>query len=247
MNISIITAVMNRENTIFDCIQSLRNQTFDNIEHVIQDGGSTDRTIEIIKQSSIVNTNFVTEPDIGIYDALNRGIVRCSGDIIGVLHSDDILAEIDTLEKVIDAFSDKTVDGVYGDLDYVAFSDTSKILRKWRAGNFSKNMLRRGWMPPHPTLFLRRDVFTAFGSYDARMQISGDYEAMMRYLILGNINLHYIPEVLVKMRVGGASNGSLRKLLLKTKEDYEVIRRYKLGGIKTLTQKKLSKLHQIQY
>lgn len=239
-----ITAVLNRENTIGSCIGSLSEQTYSNFEHIVQDGGSTDETTKIVEQSPIVDTSFVSEPDNGIYDAINRGIGRASGDIIGVLHSDDMLAHSRVLEKVLTLFEDPNVSGVYGDLDYIAKNDPQKILRKWRPGDFHLTKLQHGWMPPHPTLFLRKAVYANFGAYDVNMKISADYEAVIKYLILGRIKLKYIPEVLVKMRVGGASNGSLKKLYRKTTEDYAVIRRYKIGGLKTLSLKKISKLKQ---
>lgn len=244
MKISLITAVYNRTNTIGHTIKSVQSQTFSNIEHVIQDGGSTDGTLETIQQMKTNTCRFVSEPDTGIYDAINRGIVRASGDVIGLLHSDDFFADDRVLDRVARAFADDTVDGVYGDLDYVAVDDPTRVVRRWRSGEYSPSKLQRGWMPPHPTLYLRREVFDRWGLYDTNFRIAADYDAILRYLLRGRINIAYVPEVLVKMRVGGESNRSIGRILLKSREDLQAIRRNGVGGVGTLACKNLSKLPQ---
>lgn len=244
MKISIVTAVFNRVDTVADALRSVEAQSYQNVEHVIQDGGSKDGTLELIRKHHGSSRDLVSEPDAGIYDAINKGISRASGDVIGLMHSDDFFAHDKVLERVAEAFHDPAVNGVYGDLDYVSASDTNKIIRRWRSGSYHPVLLKRGWMPPHPTLYLRREVFDRWGLYDTSMRIAADYEAMLRYLVKGDIRLAYIPEVLVKMRVGGESNRSLSRILQKSREDYTAMRRHGVGGINTLLAKNFSKLEQ---
>lgn len=244
MKISIVTAVFNRVGTISDALRSIESQSYQNVEHIIQDGGSADGTLDVIRQFSASSDQLVSEPDAGIYDAINKGISRASGEIIGLMHSDDFFADDTVLEQVAEAFRDQEIDGVYGDLDYVSASDTGRVVRRWRSGVYHRELLKRGWMPPHPTLYLRREVFDRWGLYDTSMDISADYEAMLRYLARGDISLAYIPEVLVKMRVGGESNRSFSRIVQKSREDYIALRRYGVGGINTLLAKNFSKLEQ---
>lgn len=244
MKISVITAVYNRADTIGGAIKSIRSQSYSNFEHVIQDGGSSDGTLEVVQNEADDCAAIVSEKDAGIYDAINRGIQRATGDVIGLMHSDDFFADADVLSKVAEAFGESTIDGVYGDLQYVAANDPSRIVRHWRSGQYDPALLKRGWMPPHPTLYLRRNVFERFGLYDTSFSIAADYDAMLRYLVRGQISLAYIPEVLVKMRLGGESNRSLERILRKSREDLRAIRKNGVGGIGTLAAKNFSKLRQ---
>lgn len=182
--------------------------------------------------------------DGGIYDALNRGIARATGDAVGLLHSDDELAHRDALAHVAQAFRDPRVDGVYGDLVYVAKDNPDRVIRYWQAGAYAPERLRRGWMPPHPTLFLRRSVFERYGAYDTAFRIAADYEAILRWLTQADLHLAYLPEVLVRMRLGGESNGSFRRILRKSREDLRAIRRHEVGGLDVLAAKNFSKLGQ---
>jgi glycosyltransferase involved in cell wall biosynthesis len=246
MKISIITAVYNRHTTIGGALDSLHTQTHPNIEHIIIDGGSTDGTLERLRQTLAPNTHLVSEPDGGIYDALNKGCARATGDIIGLLHSDDWLADPHVLADVAQAFT-PGVDAVYGDLDYVSAKDPSHIVRHWQAGPYSRNRLKQGWMPPHPTLFIRRSFLShhspAGQPYDISLRIAADYEAMLRWFAAG-LRPAYIPRVLVKMRTGGVSNRSLARILQKSREDLTAMRRHNIGGLPTLAAKNLSKLPQ---
>lgn len=244
MKVSVVTAVFNRAETVAAAIDSVQFQSLVDVEHVIQDGGSTDGTIEIIQQRARANTSFASERDGGIYDAINRGIERATGDAIGLMHSDDMFAHALVLERVATAFANPAVDGVYGDLQYVAADDPNRVIRHWRSGEYHPALLARGWMPPHPTLYLRREVFDRYGLYDTSFRIAADYDAMLRYLVKGKIKLAYIPEVLVKMRVGGESNRSLGRILLKSREDLRALRNNDVGGIGTLAAKNLSKISQ---
>lgn len=245
MKISIVTAVFNRVDTIGQAIKSVQSQIGADVEHVIKDGGSTDGTVAEV-ESRIAGTDsvFISAPDSGIYDALNQGVETSSGDIIGLMHSDDFFADTHVLAKVAKQFEDPKVQGVYGDLDYVSALDTSKIVRRWRSGPFDRKKLSRGWMPPHPTLYLRRDVFETWGAYDTSYRISADYDAILRWLWDGQIRLSYIPEVMVKMRVGGESNRSLGRILQKSREDYRALKTNGVGGAGVLLAKNLSKIRQ---
>ena len=247
LRISIITATFNSAETVRDALVSVATQTHPNIEHLIQDGGSTDETLKIIEAFGSERTKVVSEPDSGIYDALDRGIARASGDIIGVLHSDDFFANAEVLSWVAQAFSaDPDLDAVYGDLEYVSSRDPDRIIRYWKAGGFDRKKLRNGWMPPHPTLFVRRHVLDNYGDYDRSMCIAADYDAMLRWLNIFQINIAYLDHTLVKMRVGGASNRSLGAILRKSGEDLRAIRRNKTGGMTTLALKNLRKLGQFR-
>ncbi|TNF63403.1 MAG: glycosyltransferase, partial [Rhodobacteraceae bacterium] len=176
--------------------------------------------------------------------AINRGIERATGEVIGLMHSDDVFADDEVLASVAETLARTGADGVYGDLDYVSARDPSRRIRRWRSGGYDARSLRRGWMPPHPTLYLRREVFLRFGTYDTGFRIAADYDAMLRYLVTGEVRLAYIPRVLVRMRLGGASNRSLANLVQKSREDYRAIRRNGVGGAGTLALKNLRKIGQ---
>jgi len=244
MKISVVTVVYNRARTIGEAMESVQRQTYVDVEHIVQDGGSSDGTIQKITRHATDATKLISEPDAGIYDAINRGIGRAAGDVIGLMHSDDFFAHDRVLEMVAARFANPDIDGVYGDLQYVAVDNPAQVIRHWRSGNYHPSMLKRGWMPPHPTLYLRREVFDRFGLYDTSFSIAADYDAMLRYLVQGKINLDYIPDVLVKMRLGGESNRSLERILRKSREDLRAIRRNGVGGVVTLAAKNLSKLGQ---
>lgn len=245
MKISVVTAVWNREDTIGQALNSVSSQTYPNVEHIVQDGGSTDRTLEMVS-SNAPQAMLVSEKDDGIYDAINRGIERCTGDIIGLMHSDDFFAHKEVLSKVAKLIQDTGADGVYSDLDYVSSVDSTKIVRRWVSGAYSYSKLAKGWMPPHPTVFLKREVYEEHGMYDTSFQIAADYEALLRYLTNG-VSLAYLPEVTVKMRLGGASNASLGKVIRKSREDYAALRKNDVGGIVTLAGKNMSKLRQFTF
>jgi len=244
LKISIVTAVYNRESTIAQTIKSVQSQKYENIEHIIQDGGSKDNSLQIIKKLADANTLVISTSDGGIYDAINKGISRATGDVVGLMHSDDYFATSDVLAKVAAAFNASDIDGVYGDLDYVSASDTDRVIRRWTSGEMTPTKLLRGWMPPHPTLYLRRSVFERFGDYDTSYKISADYDAMLRWLWTYQIRLAYIPEVLVKMRMGGESNRSLERMIRKSCEDYRALRQNSVGGFWTLSLKNIRKINQ---
>ncbi len=244
MRISVLTAVFNRVGSIAQAVKSVQSQTYNDVEHVVIDGASTDGTLEILHTCLAPNSVLVSESDLGIYDALNKGFARASGEIIGMMHSDDFFADSQVLADVAMAFADPTVDAVYGDIEYVAKNDIHRVIRYWRAGEFDLKKLSWGWMPPHPSLFLRRRVIEQWGGFDTRFRIAADYDAILRYFGKGRIKALYIPRLLVKMRMGGESNGSLYRIMLKSVEDYQALRRNGVGGIGALTVKNMSKIKQ---
>ena len=244
MKISVVTAVWNRAATVGGAIDSVSAQTHPHIEHLVIDGASTDGTLAEVEARRRPGMIVVSEPDRGIYDALNKGLARSTGEVVGLLHSDDFFADTRVIERIAATFADPAIDAVYGDLDYVSAGDPARIIRHWRAGEATPARLRRGWMPPHPTLFVRRHVFETHGAYDTRYRIAADYDAVLRWFGTAAITSAYIPEVLVKMRVGGESNASLAKILRKSREDYRALRSNRVGGLATLIAKNLSKLPQ---
>lgn len=244
IKISVITAVFNRAQTIGQALSSVQAQTWPHVEHVVIDGASTDGTVAILHSQRDRIAVLISEKDSGIYFALNKGLAHAKGNVVGLMHSDDFFADDRVLEKVAAVLADPAVDGVYADLDYVAKDPPNRIVRHWRAGTYSRKSLALGWMPPHPTLFLRRSVIEQWGGYDTSFRIAADYDSILRYLGMGNIRLAYIPEVFVKMRVGGESNRSLARIIRKSREDYRALRKNDVGGLVALFWKNFSKIGQ---
>jgi glycosyltransferase len=243
MKVSIITSVYNNKETIKEALYSVFSQTYKNIEYIIVDGKSNDGTMDIIKKYEKQIDIIVSEPDNGIYDGLNKGVKLATGDIIAFLHSDDIYSTNTIVEEIVKNFIDTKADGVYGDLVYTPKENTTKILRYWKSKAFHSHMLRSGWMPAHPTLFLKRSVYEKYGNFDLSFKIAGDYDFMLRVLSAG-IKVVYLPKVIYKMRVGGASNRSLKNIIRKSKEDLKALRKNNIGGISTLLIKNFSKIGQ---
>lgn len=244
MKISILTCVLNNEKFIKDSIMSFQNQTYNNKEHIIIDGASTDNTINIVKKLKDHNSNFISSQDNGIYDAINKGINLASGDIIGILHSDDFYENNNVLSDVIEIFKKTNTDLVYGDLVYVS-KKKNLIIRYWQAGDFFDKNIKKGWMPPHPTVFVRKKVFKEIGNYNTDYKISSDYDFLIRAFSNKDINKKYIKKILINMRIGGASNNSLSNILKKTFEDFRIIKKNKIGGFLTLLNKNYSKISQL--
>jgi glycosyltransferase len=244
MKISIITVTFACAETVGDCLASVAAQSYAGREHILIDGASTDGTLAVLEAHRSALAVLVSEPDGGIYDALNKGIALATGDIVGFLHADDLYADGDVLARVAEAFADPAVEAVYGDLVYVAKEDTGRVIRHWRSGAYSRNRLAWGWMPPHPTLYLRRSVYQRLGLFNTRYRIAADYDLMLRVLSGMTGRVVYVPEVLVRMRVGGASNRSLRHVVRKSWEDYRALRANRVGGVGALAWKNVSKLPQ---
>jgi glycosyltransferase len=244
VRISVVTAVFNARETVTIALDSALAQAGVDFELVVIDGGSTDGTLGVLSGYTGRIGTLLSEPDHGIYDALNKGIRSASGDVVGFLHSDDIFADSSVLSRVAAAFADPGVDAVYGDLVYVDRNDPDQVIRYWRAGEFSRERLGWGWMPPHPTFYVRRSVYERLGAFDISYRIAADYDCMLRFLGPGGLRVAYIPEVLVKMRLGGASNRTLRNIVQKSSEDLRALRSNGVGGIGTLIWKNVSKLPQ---
>ena len=243
MKISVITAVFNNREHIAEAVDSALVQSHPDVELIVIDGGSTDGTKEILQAYGDRVAVLVSEPDDGIYDALNKGLKLATGEVVGFLHSDDVFADVDALKRVASGFSSADVDAVYGDLVYVRRDNLQQVVRYWKSSVFLQNKLRRGWMPPHPTLYVRRRVYAQLGGFDTTYRIAADYDCMLRFLKSG-IKAAYLPYVQVRMRLGGASNRSLKNILRKTIEDYRALKRNRAGGIGALMWKNLSKLPQ---
>jgi glycosyltransferase involved in cell wall biosynthesis len=260
MKISIITASFNNSSTIHDSIDSVLNQTIvRDIEHIVIDGGSTDRTADIIRSYGNKITQFVSEPDNGIYDALNKGIKLAAGDIIGILHADDLFASVHILEEVTAAFKKTDAEAVYGDIVYIRHDRPEKITRIWKAGRQGENWSKKkkpgsctcdnpwmwGWMPPHTSMFFKRELFEKYGNYRLDMCSAADYELMLRFCMGKAIRLAYLPELIVKMRTGGVSNANLKN---RVKANYYDRMAWKVNDMKpywfTLTLKPLRKSFQ---
>lgn len=244
MKISIITSVYNNKETISESIESVLSQTHSEIEYIIIDGASTDGTVDIIKGYENRISKYVSEPDNGIYDGLNKGISLATGDVIGFLHSDDIYQHNNVLDMVVKVFNDHQVDSVYGDLTYVDKNDTSRVIRHWKSGDFSLKKLHRGWMPPHPTFFVKRKIYEDAGTFDTSFKVAADYDIILRFLGKYKISVHYIPEVLIKMRLGGESNKSLKNIVEKSKDDLRAMKKNGIGHAGSLFLKNISKLRQ---
>ena len=204
LKISLITVTFNAGHTINRCIQSVLGQTFKNFEYIVIDGGSTDDTLEIIKQYQGAISILLSEPDNGIYDAMNKGIKLATGDIIGMLNADDSFYDEKILSTIDSVFKEKSTDIVYGDIDYV--NKKGAVVRKWRSGKYWQGKFNWGWMPPHPSFYCKKKIFEQFGYYSLQYGTAGDYELMLRFMHLHKIRAIYIEKVMVKMEIGGASN-----------------------------------------
>lgn len=244
MKISIITIAYNSGHSIADAINSVLAQTYPDIEYIIVDGKSKDQTVEIVKSYGDRIAKFVSEPDNGIYDALNKGIRMATGDVVGFMHSDDLFASNEIIAKVAGIFQQQEVDSIYGDLQYVYKNDTNKVLRYWKSGSFSRAKLRMGWMPPHPTFYVKKKIYDQYGLFNTDFRIAADYDTMLRFLGKHRISTVYLPKVMVKMRVGGASNRSLKNIIKKSKEDMKAIHDNQFGSVFTLVFKNLRKVTQ---
>lgn len=289
MKISIITATKNNKDGLLRAIESVRSQSYKNVEHIIVDGLSTDGTAELLRteirnqkpdlclptegqdrdrndkaQSDILRQaqddnglttdNFktktnsyelraISEADSGIYDAINKGIKLATGDVIGLLHSDDTLANDEVLTKIAYAFEQYNIESLYGDLVYTTAS--GKIIRMWKSGHCTAGKIIDGWMPPHPTLFVKKEIFEKFGFYRTDMKIAADYEMVLRLFYKHKITTHYLPVTTYCMTIGGASNKSLKNIFIKSSEDYRAMKMHGIPfPLKTLFLKNIRKLPQ---
>lgn len=225
MKISIITVVFNNVNTIEDTIRSVASQTHSDIEHILIDGGSTDGTLDVIRRHQDKIAKLVSEPDRGIFDAMNKGLRLATGEIIGLLNADDVYADHTVLQTVAEVFANPRVDVSYADLVYVAPKDMSKPVRYWKSKPFRPGLFSMGWVPAHPTFFARRAAYERYGGYDDSLGLAADFELMLRFLERQGLKSVYIPRVFVKMRLGGVSNQSIRNIVRQNIDIYRACRK----------------------
>src|SRR5689334_17788815 len=225
MKVTIVTVSYNSAATIADTLHSVSEQRYSDIEHIVVDGGSSDDTISLVRRHGKRVTKVISEPDCGIYDAMNKGWRLASGDLIGFLNSDDIFANELVVEKIASTFNDRNVDACYGDLVYVTREDVRRIVRYWKSKAFAPGLVRKGWQPPHPTLYVRREFVQKMGGFDLAYRIQSDFEFCVRLFEVYRAQSFYIPEILVKMRVGGLSNKSWQNVLKGNVEAYRACRK----------------------
>ena len=226
--ISIITACFRSERTVLDTLESVNVQTYPNIEHIIVDGASNDRTLDIVRDYGRRVSRVVSEKDKGIFDAYNKGLRLAAGEIIGFLNSDDFYATPNAIQAVMEKFRDGSVDAVYADLVYVDKDDTSKVVRHWKSRSYREGDFRKAFVPAHPTLFLRRSVYDRAGGFNPDYRFAGDFEFMLRAFHSCGVKSVYVPEILVRMRTGGATGGSMNFI---RKQNLEIMRAFHTQGV----------------
>ncbi|WP_457747002.1 glycosyltransferase family 2 protein [Sulfurimonas sp.] len=238
MKVSIITVVYNNKSTISDAIESVLTQTYKNIEYIIVDGASSDGTVDVIKSYGDKINKFVSEPDNGLYDAMNKGIELATGDVVGILNSDDFYVDRFVIDKIVKEFKEKKVDSVYADLVYVKPENLEKIVRYYDSSKFHPSKFAYGWMPAHPTFFVKKWVYEKYGRFKTDYKIAADYEILVRFLEKYKINYFYLDEVIVKMRMGGISTRGFKSNYILNKE---IIKACRENGISTNWLKVVSK------
>ena len=245
LKISVITVCYNSASTIEATIQSVVAQDYDNTEYIIVDGKSTDETLSIVNKYASKISKIISEKDDGIYFAINKGIAAASGDVIAILHADDFYTGSHVLSTVMKEMQSKNTDALYGDLQYVERENSEKVTRHWISGDYTAGLFLKGWMPPHPSFFVRKSCYDKFGVFNTTLRSAADYEMMLRLLHKHNCSTTYIPEVLVKMRVGGKSNVTLMNRIKANREDKKA---WAINGLQpgmfTFIRKPLSKIGQ---
>lgn len=219
LKVSIITVTFNSSKTILDTVKSVLSQTYPNIEYIIVDGDSTDDTLQKIQPYADQIAKIVSEEDKGMYDGLNKGIQLATGDIVGILNSDDFYADKEVIAEVVQKMKSECSEALYGDLDYVDSIKTDKIIRHWKSGNYQEGDFLKGWMPPHPTFFVMKSIYQQYGKFSLALYSAADYELMLRFIHKHRIKLSYLERVIVKMRVGGMSNISFKNRIKANMED----------------------------
>lgn len=228
MKISIVTATFNSATTVRDTIESVLNQTYTDWEIIIKDGGSKDNTLEICRNYDDKRIKIVSCPDKGLYDAMNQGIAAATGDVIGILNSDDFYYDNHVLERIASALSDESIGCVYGNLQFVDAHDTSKVVRIWQGSQYQKGGFRKGWHPAHPTFYARKEYFDKYGSFDISLDVSADFELMLRFIEKNQVPNRFIPSFFVKMRMGGESTGNLKNII---KGNKNILLAFKKNGM----------------
>lgn len=244
MKVSVITVCFNSADTIADTLRSVAAQTHTDLEHIIVDGASRDSTLRLVQQHGAHVARVISEPDGGIYDAMNKGLRLATGDYVGFLNADDLLADREAVARLAATAKRTGAEAVFSDLVYVRPDNVNSVLRYWNSGEFSRRRLRLGWMPPHPTFYVRRDLIAQVGEFDTSLRIAADYDFILRTLGRADITTAHVPGVMVRMRTGGVSNRSLAMLWRKSSEDLLALRRSGIGGWLTLMCKNLRKVPQ---
>jgi len=245
MKISLITVVYNGETFLQECFNSVMAQTYPDVEYLVIDGGSTDRTVNIVQENQSAIDYFISEKDNGLYDAINKGIQRATGEVIGILNADDLFARPDVLASVAKAFIDQPkIDGLYGDLNYI-HPTSHKVIRTWKSKQNTLADVTKGWMPAHPTLYLKRSLFEKNGDYALDLGTAADYELILRYFYTHKIEAVYLAIIMVNMRIGGVSNQSVMSRVSAFVNDYKALKRNSVPHpLLAVIRKKLSKLSQ---
>jgi glycosyltransferase involved in cell wall biosynthesis len=245
MKYSIITVSYNSAETIRDTVKSVIGQSYPHVEYIIIDGDSKDNTLAILDKYKNDIDILISEADQGIYQAMNKGIEKANGDVIGILNSDDLYADEFVLRDIAKLFKNSETEAVYADLLYVDRIDTQKVKRKWVSGKYNPGDFKKGWMPPHPTFFVRKSVYDKYGLFNLDFSSAADYELMLRFIHKHNIKINYLPRVIIKMRIGGKSNVTIKNRVLANKEDRKA---WEVNGLKpgklTFIRKPLSKISQ---
>jgi glycosyltransferase involved in cell wall biosynthesis len=227
--VSIITVTLNSKSVLSDCLDSVANQSHNNIEHIVIDGGSTDGTLTLLNSRRKNLAIVISEPDNGIYEAMNKGVALAKGDIVGILNSDDFYANDQVISNIIEIFTkDPSLEACYADLIYVDRYKTSKIIRYFKSSKFEQGLFSKGWSPPHPTFFVRRSVYEKFGLFNLNYRIASDIDLMIRFFEIHKIKTKYVPEIWVKMRMGGTTNKSLKNIY---KQNQEILKSFKQQGL----------------
>ena len=244
MKVSIVTVSYNAEKTIADTVNSVLSQSYHDIEYIIVDGASKDKTLEVLETFEKGKFKLISEPDKGLYDAMNKGLGLATGDIIGILNADDVFSENGVVQEVVNKMNDSGADCLYSDLNYVK-DDLKTIVRKWVSGNYVKGAFKKGWMPPHPTFYVKRECYEKYGTFNLDFKTSADYELMLRFIHKHELSVVYLPKTTILMRVGGQSNASIKNRIRANKEDRAA---WKVNGLKagnlTFIRKPLSKIKQ---
>lgn len=243
MRFSVITVAYNSAGTIADTLRSVAEQTHQDIEHIVIDGASSDATLQVVQANNTRVARLTSEPDRGLYDAMNKGLALATGNYVGFLNADDLFATRQAVARLAEAAA-SGADAIFGDLAYVSQNHIDRVVRHWRSGDFKRSRLRFGWMPPHPTFYVKRSLLPLLGDFDSSLKIAADYDFMLRYLLRPGATASYVPDVLVHMRLGGASNASIPAMSRKSREDLLILRRHRVGGLLTLACKNLRKIPQ---
>lgn len=232
MTISIITATYNSAATVRDTFESVLSQTYKDIEYIVVDGLSKDNTLDIIKEYEPKfggRMRYISEKDKGLYDAMNKGITMATGDVVGILNSDDLYIDNKVVEDIARTFTEKDVDCIYGNLHFVDSQDTKKIVRTWIGSQHTKGAFKKGWHPAHPTFYAKRLYFEKLGGFDITFDVSADFELMLRFIEKNELKNYFLNRFFIRMRVGGESTGSISKII---KGNKNVIRAFRKNGIK---------------